>query len=211
MDQLDIKISIGKGGAFFIEPIDGGRLMIKSITKPEFEIIKSFLPDYYSYILMNPNSCLSPILGVFKLKTAESDSVPPICFILMRNVLDLDPTRLNPEDKVLLFDLKGSVQGRQTLEDPNLLLNIPLNYEKHLKNKCLKDIDFFKSIQKLDITKIQSEKIISQLIADSNFLAKNNFMDYSLLVFVVIKPFFTVKPAIQNQSSQVFEERLELM
>lgn len=109
MDLLDIKISIGKGGAFFIEPTDGGRLMIKSITKPEFDIIKSFLPDYYSYILMNPNSCLSPILGVFKLKTAESDAVPPICFILMRNVLDLDPTQLNPEDKVLLFDLKGSL------------------------------------------------------------------------------------------------------
>jgi hypothetical protein len=39
MDKLDIKISTGKGGAFFIEPTDGGRLMIKSITKPEFEII----------------------------------------------------------------------------------------------------------------------------------------------------------------------------
>lgn len=58
---------------------------------------------------MNPNTCLSPILGIFKLKTAESDAVPPICFMLMRNVLDLDPTKLNPEDKLLLFDLKGSV------------------------------------------------------------------------------------------------------
>lgn len=109
IDQIDIKISTGKGGAFFIEPLDGGRLMIKSITKPEFEIIQSFLPDYYAYLLMNPNTCLSPILGIFKLKTAESDSVPPICFMLMRNVLDLDPTKLNPEDKLLLFDLKGSV------------------------------------------------------------------------------------------------------
>ena len=120
--------------------------MIKSITKPEFEIIQSFLPDYYAYLLMNPNTCLSPILGIFKLKTAESDSVPPICFMLMRNVLDIDPTKLNPEDKLLLFDLKGSVQGRQSLDDPTVLNNIPLNYDKFLKGKCLKDIDFFRTL-----------------------------------------------------------------
>ena len=39
IEHVDIKISTGKGGAFFIEPTDGGWLMIKSITKPEFEII----------------------------------------------------------------------------------------------------------------------------------------------------------------------------
>jgi len=68
INKLDIRISSGKGGAFFIEPTDGGRLMIKSITKPEYEIIQNWLPDHYQYLLMNPNSYLSPILGVYKLK-----------------------------------------------------------------------------------------------------------------------------------------------
>ena len=86
--------------------------MIKSILKQEYDIIKSFLPDYYAYLLMNPSSNLSPILGIFKLKTVEDESITPICFMLMRNVLDIDPTKLTPDDKVLLFDLKGSVQGR---------------------------------------------------------------------------------------------------
>jgi len=61
-------------------------------------------------------------------------------------------------------------------------------------------------MQKLDITKIQSEKIISQLMTDSDFLSKNNFMDYSLLMFMVIKPFTTVKPA--QYDNYLTEERL---
>ena len=68
INKLDIRISSGKGGAFFIEPLDGARLLIKSITKPEYEIIQGMLQDYYSYLLMNPNTYLSPILGVYKLK-----------------------------------------------------------------------------------------------------------------------------------------------
>lgn len=35
MSQLDISISPGKGGSFFIKPVNGGRMLIKSITKPE--------------------------------------------------------------------------------------------------------------------------------------------------------------------------------
>jgi hypothetical protein len=47
------------------------------------------------------------------------------------------------------------------------------------------------------------------LIADSNFLAKNNFMDYSLLVFIVIKPFSTVKPA--HTDNNLLDERLYML
>ena len=47
INELDISISSGKGGSFFIKPIHGGRMLIKSITKPEYEILQDFLPDYY--------------------------------------------------------------------------------------------------------------------------------------------------------------------
>lgn len=56
--ELDISISSGKGGSFFIKPVHGGRMLIKSITKPEYEIIQDFLSDYYCYLLMNPNTYL---------------------------------------------------------------------------------------------------------------------------------------------------------
>lgn len=45
--ELDISISSGKGGSFFIKPINGGRMLIKSITKPEYEILQDFLSEYY--------------------------------------------------------------------------------------------------------------------------------------------------------------------
>ena len=112
IQNLDIKISSGKGGSFFIQPVDGGRLLIKSITKPELLIIQNFLPTYYQYLLMNPNTYLCPILGVYQLKLQQAESIPPISFILMRNVLDIDPSKLSSEDKVLCFDLKGSISGR---------------------------------------------------------------------------------------------------
>lgn len=100
MKDLDISISSGKGGSFFIKPVNGGRMLMKSITKPEYEIIQGFLDDYYSYFLMNPNTYLNPILGVYKMKLQKSSQVPPISFILMRNVLNIDPEDLRDEDKV---------------------------------------------------------------------------------------------------------------
>jgi hypothetical protein len=100
MKDLDISISSGKGGSFFIKPVNGGRMLMKSITKPEYEIIQGFLNDYYCYLLMNPNTYLNPILGVYKMKLQKSSQVPPISFILMRNVLNIDPSDLKEEDKI---------------------------------------------------------------------------------------------------------------
>lgn len=146
---------------------------------------------------MNPNTYLCPILGVYKLKLHKSSQVPPIIFILMRNVLNLDPEDLNPDDKVYCFDLKGSLHGRRTLENPIEIMNHEENYEFH-KNLVLKDIDFFQSFRKLDITADQSEKIMSQIEEDASFLSHNNFMDYSLLLYIVIKPYEEIKSILPS-------------
>jgi hypothetical protein len=145
---------------------------------------------------MNPNTYLCPVLGVYKIKINKHSSSPPISFLLMRNVLNIDPEEINPEDKVYCFDLKGSVHGRRTLENPIEILNYEENYDFH-KNLILKDIDFFQSFRKLDITTIQAERIISQISEDTNFLSQHNFMDYSLLLYIVIKPYQQVVSNIQ--------------
>jgi len=199
IQNLDITLSQGKGGSFFIKPIVGGRMLMKSITKPEYEIIQNFISDYYCYLLMNPNTYLCPILGVYKIKFNKNSSAPPIAFILMRNVLNIDVEDLKDNDKVYCFDLKGSVHGRRTLENPVEILNFEENYNFH-KNLILKDIDFFQSFRKLDITTIQAERIISQIQEDSTFLSQHNFMDYSLLVYIVIKPYEEVKSNLQVRS-----------
>jgi hypothetical protein len=198
--ELDISISSGKGGSFFIKPIHGGRMLIKSITRPEYEIIQHFLFEYYWYLLMNPNTYLCPILGVFKLKLQKSHQVPPISFILMRNVLNIDPEDLKDTDKIYWFDLKGSLHGRRTLENPAEILDFENNYEFH-KDLILKDIDFFQSFRRLDITTIQAERIMSQIVEDTQLLCQNNFMDYSLLLYIVIKPYQEIVSLLPDQNS----------
>lgn len=58
INEIDISISAGKGGSFFIKPVEGGRILIKSVTIPEYEIIQRFMVDYYKYLLKNPNTYL---------------------------------------------------------------------------------------------------------------------------------------------------------
>ena len=53
--------------------------------------------------------------------------------MLMRNVLDLDPKKMDPKDMTVLFDLKGSQHGRKTLDDPRDVLNLNTEYEKTIK------------------------------------------------------------------------------
>lgn len=188
INEIDISISAGKGGSFFIKPVEGGRILIKSVTIPEYEIIQRFMVDYYKYLLKNPNTYLCPVLGVYKLKLQQNSQIPPITFLMMRNVLNIDTKDLSDEDKIYLFDLKGSVHGRRTLENPAEILNYDQNYQTH-KSMIFKDIDFFQSFRKLDITLIQSERIMSQISDDADFLAQHNFMDYSLLLYIIIKPY----------------------
>jgi hypothetical protein len=57
------------------------------------------------------------------------------------------------------------------------------------KNTSLKDQDFLQSFKKLEITQSQAEKIISQLEQDVEVLNKNGFIDYSLFMIVVLRPF----------------------
>lgn len=80
---------------------------------------------------MNPNTYLCPILGVYKLKLKLNSSLPPITFVLIRNILNVDPQDLSPEDKVYCFDLKGSLHMRRTLDNPTEILNYEENYDFH--------------------------------------------------------------------------------
>ena len=193
VQRLEISVSQGKGGSFFIRPADGkGKVLIKSITIPEYGIIKKFLPKYYGHLLMHPNSFLVPILGVYKLKLHKSDDVAPIAFILMRDALDIKRTDLGPKDRMFTFDLKGSLHDRQVLSNPKDIFSIDADYDEY-KDIVFKDIDFLRSFNKLDITNIQSSHILSQFNNDFNLLKQNNFMDYSILVYIIIRPYASVK------------------
>ena len=205
LTKLEISVSQGKGGSFLIRPADGkGKVLIKSITIPEYGIIKNFLSKYYCHLLMHPNSFLVPILGVYKLKLQKSNDIAPIAFILMRDALDIKRTELGPKDRMFTFDLKGSLHDRQVLSNPKDIFSIDADYDEY-KDIVFKDIDFLRSFNKLDITNIQSSNILSQFHNDFSLLKNNNFMDYSILVYIIIRPYASVKVPVPVSS---FREKM---
>ena len=65
--------------------------------------------------------------------------------------------------------------------------------QQKFKDTTMKDQDFLQSFKKLDITQVQAERIISQLEQDVEVLTKNGFIDYSLFMIVVLRPFKIVE------------------
>ena len=74
--------------------------------------------------------------------------------MLIRNVLNLEVNKLDKADMMMTFDVKGSIQGWQTLSDPKMILNLPWFYNNTIKDKVLKDLDFFNSLKWLNITNL---------------------------------------------------------
>ena len=72
-----VDVTEGKGGSFFVKPKQGG-LILKSINKAEYNILLGMIADYYRYILMNPNTFLVPILGVFTVEINKNNNPIPI-------------------------------------------------------------------------------------------------------------------------------------
>jgi hypothetical protein len=81
IDNISIGVSQNKGGCFFIKPEQGG-LIIQSIHKKSYKRMIKFLPEYYKYILMNPNTHLIPILGVYQLTITQNKNSLPIYFLI---------------------------------------------------------------------------------------------------------------------------------
>lgn len=182
LPDLDIKISSGKGGAFFLKNKKHSKLLIKSVSPGEYEIFKQFTGKYYLYLLSNPKTLLTPIFGVFTIALSDDNSIPDIHFIVMKSVFD--PNLVNPSQKMVLFDLKGSEHGRQTLDDQQYELAKDMRTcPKSILKDTMKDKDFISIFGSIKFQK--AEGMSSQLFNDSSFLCKNNFMDYSLLLFLV--------------------------
>jgi hypothetical protein len=107
-------------------------LIIQSINKASFKLIQSFLPDYYKYLLMNPNTHLIPILGVYTLTIQKgNNSNLPLYFVIQRHIRSFDLKSLENDDVVFNFDIKGALgQNRKILENPREILKLDVSILK---------------------------------------------------------------------------------
>ena len=76
------------------------------------------------------------------------------------------------------FDLKGSTQGRKTYTNSDDSVDPTI---------ALKDMDFLERHERFKIGGEFKRKMIDTITKDAEFFAKNNILDYSLLVGVHIK------------------------
>ena len=161
--------SSGKSGSFFFHTCDS-KYMIKTIKKDEFEVLRRILPRYHEHIMKNPNTLLARYFGLHQMKCyAGSNMVYDIYIVVMNNIFDIE----NPELILHKYDLKGSTYKRIT----------PIDEVE--QGAAKKDLNFIQDGVKINVSYGTRSKLIEQIKSDSDFLAKHNIIDYSMLVGVI--------------------------
>ncbi|RMZ83515.1 hypothetical protein DV737_g1624, partial [Chaetothyriales sp. CBS 132003] len=154
--------SPGKSGSFFYFSRDY-KYIIKTIHHAEHKLLRKILRDYYRHVLDNPNTLISQIYGLHRVKIPYGRKIH---FLVMNNLFP--PHR----DIHQTFDLKGSTIGRDYGEE-NLAGN---------PRATLKDLNWLRRGYHLEFDPAIKEIFINQLKRDVALLQRLHIMDYSLLV-----------------------------
>ncbi|KAK4556271.1 Phosphatidylinositol-4-phosphate 5-kinase [Recurvomyces mirabilis] len=154
--------SPGKSGSFFYFSRDY-KYIIKTIHHAENKFLRKILPDYYNYVLENPNTLLSQFYGLHRVKLPYGKKVH---FVIMNNLFP--PHR----DIHRTFDLKGSTIGRDFRE---------VDLEKNPR-ATLKDLNWLRRNLHLEFGPTKKEAFVAQMQKDVALLQRLKIMDYSMLV-----------------------------
>lgn len=154
--------SPGKSGSFFYFSRDY-KYIIKTIHHAEHKLLRKILRDYYNHVVENPNTLISQIYGLHRVKIPYGRKIH---FLVMNNLFP--PHR----DIHQTFDLKGSTVGRDFKEDE--LAGNP--------RATLKDLNWLRRDYHLEFDQQIKQAFIEQLRRDVALLQKLHIMDYSLLV-----------------------------
>lgn len=176
LDQADYLISItgkyilselgspGKSGSFFYYSRDF-RFIIKTIHHSEHKQLRRILKQYHSHVKSNPNTLVSQIYGLHRVKMPLTNGVKrKVHFIVMNNLFP--PHR----DIHIKYDLKGSTWGRYTKQDGSET------------SKPLKDLNWLENYESIKFGPTKQATFLKQLQKDVAFLKSVNVMDYSLLL-----------------------------
>jgi hypothetical protein len=82
--------------------------MLKTLKQSEFNLLinkQELLIDYFNYIMENPDSILTKMLGVFKFQIGKEK---PTYFVITENMIGEDKAKV-----IRNYDLKGSIRHRK--------------------------------------------------------------------------------------------------
>eukprot|EP01127_Copromyxa_protea_P011493 TRINITY_DN2889_c0_g1_i1.p1 TRINITY_DN2889_c0_g1~~TRINITY_DN2889_c0_g1_i1.p1 ORF type:complete len:790 (+),score=138.34 TRINITY_DN2889_c0_g1_i1:39-2408(+) len=154
----------GKSGAFLLLSKDN-RFVIKTATKKERDVMWDLLPSYCSHIAKNPDTLIPRIYAMFGFRHSGDGGWGCVRFLVQNNVFGNG--QFPPKER---YDLKGSTYGR----------SVPLTDRD--KVTTLKDQDILDARRKFFIAEDTATLLKAQITRDVNYLAKQDLMDYSLLV-----------------------------
>ena len=174
LSSLSELSSEGRSGAFFYYTADG-KYMMKTVTPKEFVLLRHMLKGYHDHIKDNPETLIVRFLGFHCLRVQKRVSrfrprlqkQRHLYFVVMANMFNTNGIEIHRR-----YDLKGSWVGRVTAQ------------EKRGQHVALKDVDFQKAEEKINLGEVRRSQMMYQIRRDSDFLAKNNIIDYSLLLGV---------------------------
>jgi len=185
-------VSNSKSGQFFFFTHDT-QFLIKTMSKVECKFLRKILPQYYAYVMANPNTLLTRFYGIHRVKMQNAKTVR---FMIMGSVFYTD--RFIHES----YDLKGSTHGRAATAS-----------EKMQDVPVLKDLDFLEREVKIDIGEEKAAMFLDQLKKDTDFLKQHQVMDYSLLVGIHYperassEVMATPRPSIEEKIDDIVPER----
>jgi 1-phosphatidylinositol-3-phosphate 5-kinase len=161
----------GKSGATFLKTLDG-RLILKSLSAVETAAFLSFAPAYFrteaKCLFHELPSAMAKMVGFFQvyIKNAVTNIDVKLDLLVMENLLyDRAPSRI--------FDLKGSMRNRRiqsTGQENEVLLDE--NMVEFMHESPIFVRDFSKRALQMSLWN------------DTLFLARQNVMDYSLILAI---------------------------
>lgn len=159
--------SPGKSGSFLYYSNDF-RFIIKTIHHSEHKQLRRVLKDYYEHVKENPNTLVSQVYGLHRVKMPfRNGRLRKVHFLVMNNLF---PPHRSIHVK---YDLKGSTWGRLTkIEGP----------DADLSSVTLKDLNWLERDARIKFGPRKRNLFFKQLDSDVKFLQKINSMDYSLLL-----------------------------
>lgn len=143
------------------------------MSNEDLQTAKKLMMSYSNHIQMNKNSLLAKIYGIFTLQTLNNEEQH---FYLMKNM-----NHCSKKFVLAQYDLKGSL--REVTKNNQVNVSLDNNDDKvDESTKVLKELNFINNEKMIYTEQCFQEKIVQQLVKDSQFLMNLGIMDYSLFV-----------------------------
>lgn len=169
--------------------------VLRHISCAEYETLKTTLEASYTHILMNPNTCIWPILGCYLLEVHEGPDTGTYAFVVQKTLCeDVSEAEASCSESCLVAFF-GHKEQRPA--DTSVFVTT--------KATVLSSKELYKRKSHLSISHEQLNSLVCQLTEDTRLFAKHGITNYFLGTFIIETPFHQcvnkLKPEVSKGTS----------